>query len=946
MRRLRLGVQSFPGLPMGESMTPHPRLRPYVISTLVLSSAVALPAATLRLLPVPSSDHFGYGLGLAGNGAVAGYATDFETPAPLLWSKTGSGAYGAPLALPQLTNGAGGEARWLSPDAALAAGFVALPTANGTINQAPVLWLRGATGAYTVNALPRVAGSPAEGAVLAGSANGSRLAGVDGAQSLATVWRGSPGSNYFAQSLPLPAGTGHPSLAVASSADGARLAGHVTVAGSAQRAVIWNEVSGAYSALALQLPSGATQSTVEALSLDGTLAAGSVETADGHAATRWDGATGQVTLLAPRPDSDSSARSISPDKHWIGGHAIHRREGTQTAVLWDGQGQAFTLTSLAPGVNFGGFAPADITAIQLVSPGVYNLAGTGATIGTGQTLAFVIEGLALSGPAESSPTPPPATNPPPTSTPPPEPTPPPAGEVIVSAPSFDPASDASRVLVSNTYAAIFDGSGATSWRFANDQASQRPLRVAFPGTTRDSLSFDGARALAGPRAQDLFAPGTAQDMAFVGAVHIPASGGSGKAVLFSINHSPAEPALALGYDYGQGRFYVQFLQAFNNAPSEIAGATSPRGGTHLVRLQKTGGLITLHVNGVLVAQTNAARPAILASGQGAPLGLGGVRPLSPQFVGQLGRFHLRNSAPSAADVLALENDLRNQWLSGGGTTPPPPAPPPPSEPLPPPPAEPLPPPTTPPPPPPPPTEPAPITPPSSSVPAAVYDPAAAASRTLVNNTYAALLDPARGSWRFATDQANIRPQRVTFPGTTRDSLGFDGTRMLPGPRSSDLFAPGVAQDVGMVAAVRIPASGGSGRATLFTVNLSDTEPAIGIGYDYSSNRFFAHYTRAFNGAPATIIGGSAPRGATHVVSLQKTGGTVRLRVNGQVVAETTQARPAILAAHQNGHLGLGGIRALNPQFVGQVGKFHLLTGAMTDATAASLEADVRAWTRP
>jgi hypothetical protein len=83
-----------------------------------------------------------------------------------------------------------------------------------------------------------------------------------------------------------------------------------------------------------------------------------------------------------------------------------------------------------------------------------------------------------------------------------------------------------------------------------------------------------------------------------------------------------------------------------------------------------------------------------------------------------------------------------------------------------------------------------------------------------------------------------------------------------------------------------------------------------------------------------------------VVRLQKTGNTVRLRVNGALVAETTAARPAILASGQNGYLGLGGIRALNPQFVGQVGKFHLRNSALSDTDATALESDVRAWFTP
>jgi hypothetical protein len=914
-------------------MIPHTRVRPHLLTALLLSSAAALPAATLRILPVPDIDFFGYGLGLSNAGIVAGCIADFDTASPTLWTKTTTG-YGAPSLLPLLSGGLGGEARWLSPDGALATGYVALPAPNtdSWFNYAPVLWTRGAGGAYSVAALPRLAGSPAEGVAVAASANGSRLVGVDGASGVATVWRGTPTSGYYAQALPLPAGTSNPGFATAASADGARLAGRVTTGAEAQRAVVWSEASGAYSALALQAPVGATQTFAETLSDDGLLVAGASENAGLYTATKWDARTGAPTLLEARANADTTALAIASDKQWIGGYAVHRDDLAQTAVLWNGEGKVFTLASLAADVDFGTFVPGDVSAITLVSPGVYAVAGTGATLETGQTQAYVIENLSLPTAGTTAPdttTPPSTTTPPPTTT-----TPPPTNDTVLATPNFDPAATDSRVLVGDAFAAIFDPTRSTQWRFATDQAALRPLRATFPGTTRDSLSFDGTRMLPGPRAQDLFAPGVAQDMAFVGVVRIPTTGGGGKAVLLAINHSAAEPALALGYDYSLGRFYAVFLQAFNGAPSEIAGPASPRGASYVVRLQKTGGIVSLHVNGVLLAQTNSARPVILNSGQGAPLGLGGIRPLSPQFVGQLGRFHLRNTALTTTEAATLETDLRNNWLSGDTTTTPttPTTDPITTDPVTTPPTTTTPPPTT--------------TTPGTSAIAGVFDPAALAARTIIDNAYSSLIDPARSTWRFATDQASIRPLRVAFPGTARDSMSFDGARMLPGPRSSDLFTPGVSQDLGMVAAVRIPTTGGNGRATILTVNLSDTEPAVGIGYDYSSNRFFAQYTQGFNGAPSVLTGGTAPRGATYVVRLQKVGNTVRLRVNGSIVAETTTARPAILASGQNGYLGLGGIRALNPQFVGQVGKFYLRNSALSDTDAATLEADVRAWFTP
>ena len=402
------GVQSVPGLSMGETMIPHIRVRPPLLTALLLSLASTLPAATLRVLPVPDADFFGYGLGLSSTGAVAGCIADFETATPALWTKTTAG-YGAHVALPLLAGGLGGEARWLSPDGALAVGYVALPVSGDefSFNYAPTLWTRSSTGAYAVSPLPRLAGSPAEGLVVSASANGSRLVGVDGANGAATVWRGTPTSSYYAQALPLPSGMIHPSFATAASADGTRLAGRVTSGAEAQRAVVWSETSGAYSALALQAPSGAAQTFAETISADGLLAAGTSENAGLYTATKWDARTGQPTVLEARAGADTTALSISSDKQWIGGYAVHRDEFTQTAVLWNDEGKVFTLASLAADVNFGAFVPGDVSAITVVSPGVYNVAGTGFTLETGQTQAFVIENLALPGGSTTA-TPPPA----------------------------------------------------------------------------------------------------------------------------------------------------------------------------------------------------------------------------------------------------------------------------------------------------------------------------------------------------------------------------------------------------------------------------------------------------------------------------------------------------------------------------------------------------------
>jgi lysophospholipase L1-like esterase len=516
---------------------------------------------------------------------------------------------------------------------------------------------------------------------------------------------------------------------------------------------------------------------------------------------------------------------------------------------------------------------------------------------------------------------PPTTNPPPTTgtdggT---------GGGVIAPATAgFDPSAQAARTVVNGAFSVLLDPA-LPAWRLGAETAANRPLLgVLGGGSTREAAGFDGQRTFVGPRAQDLFTPGVSQDFGFVGVVRVPASGGSGRAHLLCLNKNATEPAAGLGFDYAGNRFFASFTQAFNGAPSEIFGPVVARGATYLVRLQKTGGVVRLRVDGALAAETNSARPAILAAGEGgSPVTIGGLRPLNPQFVGQLGRFHLRNAALTDADAASLETELR-AWIgagsTGGDTTPPPV------------------------------TNPPTTNPPTTGdtggggvTLAAGLDPSAAASRTLVQGAYAALVDPANSAWRFTGDPAINRPLLGVFAGTTREAAGFDGLRTFTGPRAQDLWTPGVAQDAAFLAAVRIPPTGGSGRALIFCLNKNATEPALGVGYDYQSGRFFLAFTQAFNGAPSEVAGPLAPRGATYVLRLQKTAGTVRLHVNGALAAEATSARPALLATGEGAPVTLGGLRALNPQFVGQLGKFHLRAAALGETEAAALEADLRAW---
>mgnify|MGYP001183584019 FL=1 len=480
---------------------------------------------------------------------------------------------------------------------------------------------------------------------------------------------------------------------------------------------------------------------------------------------------------------------------------------------------------------------------------------------------------------------------------------------------FDPAAGASRTIANNAYVTLSDPANP-AFRFTSDIASYRPTLGLFPNSPREAVGFDGMRTMVGPRSQDLFTPGVSQDMGFVGAVRIAAAGGLGRAMILSINKTDTEPAVGVGYDYSTSRFFAAFTQAFNGAPSEVYGPVAARNATYVVRLQKTGGAIRLFVDGVLAAKADTARPEILANDQGAPIGLGGLRPLNPQFAGQLGKFHLRTGALSDTEAGKLEADVRN-WI-GGSSIPAPgdgdesdggdsgsdsgPSP-------------------------------------STSG----LDPSSDNARTITGGAIAALWDPAQTLWKFTSENAAHRPLLAPFSSTARQGASFDGTRTMVGPRSQDLFTPGTSQDLGFVGAVRIPASGGAGRALILCVNKNDVEPAVGVGYDYSTGRFFAAFTQAFNGAPSEIYGPVAARNAAYVVRLQKTGGAIRLFVDGVLVAQSTTARPAILAAGQGAPITLGGLRPLNPQFVGQLGKFHLYKSALSDTEAVARETEIRAW---
>lgn len=370
------------------------------LTGLFLCSMAALPAAALRVLPAFAPDAFHYSLDASEEGVVVGHATDFETMTPLLWGKSGPGS-SAPVALPLPLGGQGGEARWISPDATLIAGYADVPHPEG-LDQAPVLWSRLSSGGYAVASLPRLGAAPAEAVVTGGSANGSRLVGYDGLFETAAVWRGSPSAGYSVQPLALPGSSDGPSFATDVSKNGARIVGRYTTSTTTQ-AVVWTETSGVYVARDLQTLAGGSESFAETLSADGATAAGGSTSTVGFRPVKWDAATGQVTELQTLPGYEATVLAIAENNAWFGGRSTDFTglDGETIAVLWNANGEIFDLVSLAAqgGVAFAGFTPESVTGIHFVSNGLYTIVGTGVALDTNLTQGFVLENLALTTPA-------------------------------------------------------------------------------------------------------------------------------------------------------------------------------------------------------------------------------------------------------------------------------------------------------------------------------------------------------------------------------------------------------------------------------------------------------------------------------------------------------------------------------------------------------------------
>ncbi|HEY8932339.1 MAG TPA: GDSL-type esterase/lipase family protein [Rariglobus sp.] len=229
-------------------------------------------------------------------------------------------------------------------------------------------------------------------------------------------------------------------------------------------------------------------------------------------------------------------------------------------------------------------------------------------------------------------------------------------------------------------------------------------------------------------------------------------------------------------------------------------------------------------------------------------------------------------------------------------------------------------------------------------PSVTIDPDSSATRTLVGGAFETLFDSNHPNRVYTSDPASCRGLLGTFPGTSRGSVYFDGSRAMTGPRSNDLFVPGVDENVTIVAAVNIPVHSLASSGLIINISKSDTLACIGVGFDYGQNKFFATFPNSINGVNSTITAAHAiAPGGSHIVRLRKVGAALQLYVDGVQEADTTIARAPILAVGEGAPIAIGGLRSINPEFTGHLGKFCIYKGAPDATQAASLESDIGAW---
>lgn len=225
-----------------------------------------------------------------------------------------------------------------------------------------------------------------------------------------------------------------------------------------------------------------------------------------------------------------------------------------------------------------------------------------------------------------------------------------------------------------------------------------------------------------------------------------------------------------------------------------------------------------------------------------------------------------------------------------------------------------------------------------------FDPDVSATRSIISGAFASLFDAARPERAYLAGTASKRPLLATFPGTGKGSLSFNGARAMTGPMSNDILTPAVDEDFTIVAAIHIPAHALTLNGIIININKVDTQVGVGIGFNYAQNKFYASYVNPSTGGVVSVTAATAiVPGSSHVLRLRKEGASVQLFVDGVKEAETSGARGPILAAAEGGPVAIGGLRSLNPQFTGFLGKFFLCKGVPTAEEAADMESDLNVW---
>jgi len=227
---------------------------------------------------------------------------------------------------------------------------------------------------------------------------------------------------------------------------------------------------------------------------------------------------------------------------------------------------------------------------------------------------------------------------------------------------------------------------------------------------------------------------------------------------------------------------------------------------------------------------------------------------------------------------------------------------------------------------------------------AAIDPADSGGSLVTDGAYEEVYDPAAADRKYVAPDAKKRPLQATFPGTTKNALRFDGTKVMTGPVSSEFLKPGADEDFTIAAAVHIPEHSVTTTGWCLIINKGVT-PTLGFGYDYAENKFFFVYANPFNGALQTV-GSSIPiqPGTSHVVRMRKVAETCRLYINGVLAGENQgKARTAILAPGDGAPIGMGGAFPPAPSFTGSLGKFYLVKGIPTTKEEARMDRDLAEW---